>query len=99
MINHAQFTVSSLVLDADGIVGRVVEIDDEQAVVVSDHGFGPEPFVHAVVSLTRATCDICEQPILDGERYTVSADDADIVEHAACTQHWLHRNFGREGLS
>jgi hypothetical protein len=42
-------------------------------------------------------CDICDQPIIEGEQITVR-DGGLTIEHTACTGHWWYRNFGREVL-
>lgn len=42
-----------------------------------------------------ATCDICHDHIMAGERYS---DDGSEIAHTACVRDWFHRNFGRESL-
>jgi hypothetical protein len=42
-----------------------------------------------------ATCDICHQPILSGEKFS---DDGSEIAHTACVRDWFRRNFGRDGL-
>lgn len=42
------------------------------------------------------TCDICEDPIMPGDRYV---DDGSEIAHTTCVAHWFRANFGREVLS
>jgi hypothetical protein len=43
-----------------------------------------------------ATCDICHQPILAGEKIH---DGEDEIVHVACIRNWFRSNWGRERLS
>lgn len=47
----------------------------------------------------KRTCDICQQPILPGERFHPDENDDAYGEHKSCTAAWFKGNFGREGLS
>lgn len=44
---------------------------------------------------TEATCEICGDEILAGEKVT---DDGSEIAHTACVKHWFAANFGAETL-
>lgn len=54
------------------------------------------PRPRAVTAAPESPCEICGQPILEGERYT---EDGPSVEHTECAADWWRRNFGAEGLA
>ncbi len=49
----------------------------------------------APAPLPAEPCDICGDPVVEGERFTITDDS---VEHASCTAAWFRKNWGREYL-